>query len=89
MLSLTGKIKASSLFPQYLITAMFVGVCAVVISTHFSAAISLRTAEISTSPIKESREEEELKEFYRKRDSEEENAGDESRESEICGVKSE
>ena len=40
MLSLTGRIRTSSLFPQYLITAMFVGVCAVTMYTHFSAAIT-------------------------------------------------
>ena len=52
MLSLTGKIKASSLFPQYLITAMLVGVCAVVISTHFPPSNSLEIAMEATSPIK-------------------------------------
>lgn len=42
MLSLIGKIRVSSLFPQYLITAMLVGVWAVTITTHFcnSSAIS-------------------------------------------------
>lgn len=35
ILSLTGKIRVSSLFPQYLITAMLVGVWAVTISTQF------------------------------------------------------
>lgn len=38
MLSLIGNINVSSLFPQYLITAMFVGVLAVTINTHFSAS---------------------------------------------------
>lgn len=48
MLSLTGKIKSSSLFPQYLITAMFVGVCAVVNNTHFWPANSLEIAMEAT-----------------------------------------
>nr|GMD58941.1 hypothetical protein Iba_chr11fCG10410 [Ipomoea batatas] len=40
MLSLMGRIRVSSLFPQYLITAMFVGVWAVTINAHFfSSAI--------------------------------------------------
>jgi hypothetical protein len=39
MLSLTGKIKVSSLLPQYFITAIFVGVCAVTILTHGFPAI--------------------------------------------------
>lgn len=41
ILSLIGNIKLSSRFPQYLITAIFVGVCAVTILTqfwHFSCA---------------------------------------------------
>jgi hypothetical protein len=39
MLSLTGKIKVSSRLPQYFITAIFVGVCAVTILTHVFSAI--------------------------------------------------
>jgi len=41
ILSLTGKIRVSSLFPQYLITAMLVGVCAVTITTQFCDSLAI------------------------------------------------
>lgn len=52
MLSLTGNMSVSSLFPQYLITAMLVGVCAVTISTHFcdSSAISTTPTWVLKKP---------------------------------------
>ncbi|CAL1408946.1 unnamed protein product [Linum trigynum] len=54
MLSLTGNIKFSSLFPQYLITAILVGVCAVTIRTHFSPAMyvsmTVKQQEENSSP---------------------------------------
>lgn len=53
MLSLTGRMRFSSLFPQYFITAMFVGVCAVTITTHFprSPAISLKFSGENKKPL--------------------------------------
>lgn len=47
ILSLTGKIRVSSLFPQYLMTAMLVGVCAVTISTQLCNSLA-----ISSTPKK-------------------------------------
>ena len=41
ILSLTGKIKVSSLLPQYLITAMLVGVCAVTMNTQFCDSLAI------------------------------------------------
>ena len=48
MLSLTGKISVSSLFPQYLITDMLVGVWAVTISTQFCDSPAISSSSNST-----------------------------------------